>query len=101
MNRPDVSGYESSTSPRDYWEAVQLITEEDFLSEASPQTALVICEGIVSQIGTNVLELKDSGIEEDDILNKLSDIEDYLEANTLSTSRPETTAANAEKKQEI
>lgn len=101
MNRPDVSGYESSTSPRDYWEAVQLITEEDFLSEASPQTALVICEGIVSQIGTNVLELKDSGIEEDDILNKLSDIEDYLEANTFSTSRPETTAANAEKKQEI
>lgn len=100
LNKVDRSGY-SSASYRDYWEDLVSLTDVDLITIVNPETALVMYNELVYQIGENSLNFRRAGVTEDELKSELASTKNRLETTQFASANENMTAVNNESRRNI
>ena len=100
LNKVDRSGY-SSASYRDYWDDLVSLTDTNLVTIVNPETALVMYNELVYQIGENALNFRRAGVTEDELKNELASTKNRLETTQFASASENMTAVNNESRRNI
>ena len=100
LNKVDRSGY-SSASYRDYWDDLVSLTDVDLITIVNPETALVMYNELVYQIGENSLNFRRAGVTEDELKSELASTKNRLETTQFASANENMTAVNNESRRNI
>lgn len=100
LNKVDRSGY-SSASYRDYWDDLVSLTDVDLITIVNPETALVMYNELVYQIGENSLNFRRAGVTEDELKKELASTKNRLETTQFASANENMTAVNNESRRNI
>ena len=100
LNKVDRSGY-SSASYRDYWDDLVSLTDTNLVTIVNPETALVMYNELVYQIGENALNFRRAGVTEDELKNGLASTKNRLETTQFASASENMTAVNNESRRNI
>lgn len=100
LNKVDRSGY-NTASYRDYWDDLVSLTDTDLVTIVNPETALVMYNELVYQIGENALNFRRAGVTEDELKNELASTKNRLETTQFASASENMTAVNNESRRNI
>lgn len=78
---------DESTSYKDYWEDLKVLSEGNLVEMDNEVTALMMYNEVAFQIATNAQKFTDAGVEKEEMMSMLADILSHMETDLQATEQ--------------